>query len=191
MESALNDVLHVSSLLALNGGRFVDALYRSFLKRAPDRTGRVHFISRLQAGHDKEAVLLAIATSTEAQAIGAPIEGVAELRRLQAQKKSWFSRRNRALEERLNRQEYSVGEAHNAFFDRLDCIQDSIDQIRATLSSGGGELRRDPALGISKEVRRSIKQGISIGPVNSASEFVDQLQREVQSSSEALSLRRS
>jgi hypothetical protein len=190
MESALNDVLHVSSLLALNGGKFVDALYRSFLKRAPDRAGRVHFIRRLQAGHDKEAVLLAIATSTEAQAIGESIEGVAELRRLQAQKSGWFSRRNRALEERLNRHEYTVGEAHNVFVDRLDRIQDSIDQIRATLSSGG-ELRRGPALGIPKEVHRSIKQGISIASVNSASEFVDLLQREVQSSSEALSLRRS
>ena len=130
----MEDVRHTSSLLALNGSAFVNALYRVFLKRSPDRQGRDHFIGRLQAGHSKEAVLLAIATSPEAKSIGAPMEGVAEIENAQSRKNwSFFgqARQSRALEARLSKLEYSLGEAHNVLLERLERIETSLDQIQS------------------------------------------------------------
>jgi len=197
MEIAVNDVRHVSSLLALNGSTFVDALYRTFLKRSPDRSGRDHYIGRLQAGHGKEAVLVAVAMSREAQALGVRIEGLTELCRAQARRSNWFFRffrgGDRVLDARLNKLEFTLGEAHNSLLDRLERIQDAVDRTQSALVHGaraGNGLAAPYADSGVNGVPKSIKRGISVAPSNSAPEFIDALKREVQSSSEAQSLRR-
>jgi FkbM family methyltransferase len=194
MEISVSDVQHVTNLLALNGTAFVDALYRNFLRRAPDRAGRNHYIGRLQAGHGKEVVLLAVATSREAQAIGARMEGLSELQK--AQRPKWFSRLSRggtrSINARLNRLEYSFGEVYNAFLERLDCIQSSIDQIHGDIpnrDASEAALATKEVNDASNRMAQSIKSGVSIATPNSAAEFINALRREVQSSSEALLLR--
>ncbi|HET7577136.1 MAG TPA: FkbM family methyltransferase [Sphingomicrobium sp.] len=194
MEISVSDVQHVTNLLALNGTAFVDALYRNFLRRAPDRAGRNHYIGRLQAGHGKEVVLLAVATSREAQAIGARMEGLSELQK--AQRPKWFSRLSRggtrSINARLNRLEYSFGEVYNAFLERLDRIQNSIDQTHGDIpnrDASEAALATKEVNDASNRMAQSIKSGVSIATPNSAAEFINALRREVQSSSEALLLR--
>ena len=191
MEIAVSDIRHTSNLLTLNGSIFVDALYRTFLKRSADRAGRDHFIGRLQSGHSKEAILLAVATSAEAKAIGAPVEGVADLQRAQRRSNGWmFGGRNvRALDSKLNRLEFSLGETHNALVDRLDRIETSVDQIRSALD-GGAVFRNDAGRASGDHQAASIKRGVSIDPPASAPQFINGLRREVQSSTEALALRK-
>ncbi len=164
-EFTVEDVRHTSSLLALNGSAFVNALYRVFLKRSPDRQGRDHFIGRLQAGHSKEAVLLAIAGSPEAKSIGAPVEGVAEIENAQSRKNwSFFgqARQSRALEARLSKLEYSLGEAHNVLLERLERIETSLDQIQSNL--GRASYRNIPTGNVagdgSDRPPASIKRGL-------------------------------
>lgn len=191
MEIAVQDIRHTSNLLTLNGSIFVDALYRTFLKRSADRAGRDHFIGRLQSGDSKEAILLAIATSAEARAIGAPIEGVADLERAERRSKGWLfgGGKMRALDSKLNRLEFSLGETHNALVDRLDRIETSVDQIRSAIG-GGGLFKNDAGRANGDQPAASIKRGLSIDPPASAPEFIDGLRREVQSSTEALALRK-
>jgi FkbM family methyltransferase len=191
MEIAVQDIRHTSNLLTLNGSIFVDALYRTFLKRSADRAGRDHFIGRLQSGHSKEAILLAVATSAEAKAIGAPVEGVADLERAQRRSNGWLfgGRKMRTLDSKLNRLEFSLGETHNALVDRLDRIETSVDQIRSA-SDGGGVFRNDAGRANGNHAAASIKRGLSIDPPASAPEFINGLRREVQASTEALALRK-
>lgn len=59
--------MHVKDLLRLNGASFVEAAYSAILKRPADRNGLDHFMGRLASGDKKEAILAALATSTEAR----------------------------------------------------------------------------------------------------------------------------
>jgi FkbM family methyltransferase len=190
MDISVNDIRHTSNLLALNGSAFVDALYRVFLKRSADRAGRDHYIARLQAGHSKEEILVAVADSPEARAVGANIEGLAELKKAQARARLWplRSSRPRVLDERLNRLEYSIGETHNSLVDRLDRMESSLEQIQAKLESSLRVPPREAGVYV-QGVPVSIKRGVSMLPTNGAGEFIEKLRESVQSSMEALSLR--
>jgi hypothetical protein len=195
METSVNDVRHTSNLLALSGGAFVDALYRAFLKRSADRAGRDHFIGRLQAGDQKEEILLAIATSPEAKSSGAQIGGLTELQRAQSRARRWRflqNKRDRLLASRLNRLEYSIGEAHSSLVARLERMESSLEQIQLKLESSGGVRQRAAAREPGVYVQGhpvSIKRGLAMRASNGAAEFIDQLRESVQSSMEALSLR--
>jgi FkbM family methyltransferase len=195
LETAVQDMRHTSNLLTLNGTLFVESLYRTFLKRSADRAGRDHFIGRLQAGHSKEEILLAIAKSPEARQVGTKIDGLEDLERARTRDRGWFFDRKsaRLLEARLSRLEYVLGEAHNSVIDRLDRIETSLDQIKS--QGGRGALRFDTsqtqASATGEKNVKSIKRGISIDAPSSAPEFIRGLRREVQSSAEALTLRRS
>jgi FkbM family methyltransferase len=196
MDISVNDVRHTSNLLALNGSAFVDALYRTFLKRSADRAGRDHFIARLQAGDAKEEILLAIANSPEAQSAGTKIDGLADLERAQARAGRWslFKRDHsrQVLNVRFNRLEYNIGEVHCSLINRLERMESSLEQIQANLESSGSA-REIPAAreaGVYVQgVPVSIKRNLSIRPTNGAAEFIEQLREGVQSSMEALSLR--
>jgi hypothetical protein len=95
----------------------------------------------------------------------------------------------RALDSKLNRLEFSLGETHNALVDRLDRIETSVDQIRSAIG-GGGLFKNDADRANGDQPAASIKRGLSIDPPASAPEFIDGLRREVQSSTEALALRK-
>jgi FkbM family methyltransferase len=196
METAVNGIRHTSNLLALNGPLFVDAVYRTFLKRSADRAGRDHFVARLQKGDPKENILLAVATSPEARAIGTSIEGVAELEQAQARESSWFgrwqSRRDRGLVARLNRLEYTIGEAQNSLLLRLDRIETSLEQLQANVTSTGsrnGFRATEGPIG-SDRPAASIKRGISIEVADGAPELLKALGEQLNSSAEAQTFRR-
>jgi hypothetical protein len=95
----------------------------------------------------------------------------------------------RALDSKLNRLEFSFGEAHNALVDRLDRIETSVDQIRSAIG-GGAFFRNDAGRASGDQPTASIKRGLSIDPPASAPDFINGLRREVQSSTEALTLRK-
>lgn len=59
--------MHVNDLLRLDGASFVETAYSTILKRQADRNGFDHFIGRLESGDRKEAILVALATSSEAR----------------------------------------------------------------------------------------------------------------------------
>lgn len=59
--------MHVNDLLLLNGASFLEAAYSTILKRQADQNGLDHFMGRLALGERKEAILVALATSTEAR----------------------------------------------------------------------------------------------------------------------------
>jgi hypothetical protein len=193
-EIPVHEMRHTSNLLALNGSAFVDALYRTFLKRSPDRAGRDHFMGRLQRGDAKEDVLLAIATSREARAVGTSIEGVAELKRARARSGRWSLIRSgsRALEARLNRLEHRIGEAHNSVMNRLERMESSLDHIQSKLDNYGSARQIPGSREAGVYVQGapvSIKRGISVRPADGAAEFINELRASVQSSTEAVSLR--
>jgi hypothetical protein len=59
--------MHVNDLLRLNGASFVEAAYSTILKRQADQSGLDHFMNRLASGDGKEAILVALAKSSEAR----------------------------------------------------------------------------------------------------------------------------
>lgn len=59
--------MHVNDLLRLDGASFVEAAYSTILKRQADPNGLDHFMGRLASGSRKEAIVVALATSTEAR----------------------------------------------------------------------------------------------------------------------------
>jgi hypothetical protein len=69
----------VGRLLSLQGDEFVQAVYRSILKRAPDPEGLRYYVGRLRAGFGKSSVIAQIASSAEARAVNAGSEGLARL----------------------------------------------------------------------------------------------------------------
>ena len=196
METAVNGIRHTSNLLALNGPVFVDAVYRTFLKRSADRAGKDHFVARLQKGDPKEDILLAVASSPEARAIGTNIEGVAELEQARASESSWFGRwqgrRDRALAARLNRLEYTIGEAQNSLLLRLERIEASLEQLQASVTSPGSRngFRVIDSRDGADRPSASIKRGISVEASERAPEFLKALGEQLNSSAEAQTLRR-
>lgn len=192
-EGAVNELRHVNQLLGLNGSVFIDTVYRVFLKRSADRSGRDHFIARLQAGDGKEAVLLAIAQSPEARAIGTDIGGLTALEDAQSQKPRrafWPSPQPASLEKMIHRLEYTLGEAQNALVDRLDRIEINLEQIQTAIASGW-HVEPAPA-GRTADTEpqpspTSIRHNFAIGPFNGPEEFIERLASQIRSSSEALS----
>ena len=68
--------MHVNDLLALNSASFIEAAYSTILKRQADREGFDHYMGRLELGDTKEAILVALATSTEAQRMRIDLTGL-------------------------------------------------------------------------------------------------------------------
>jgi hypothetical protein len=188
-ETKLAEVKHVNDLLSLNGSHFVEAIYRVLLKRSPDRAGREHFLGRLQAGHGKEAIILAVANSPEAKAIGHQLDGLADLSRANSNLARVLNRRDRLLELRFNRLEYVIGETQNTYFARLDKLQSSIDQIQAALMHRGSGIAANMDRTNSRPTP-SIKQGVALNASTSPAELVEELGQKVRSTSEAQSLRK-
>lgn len=106
--------MHVNDLLRLNGASFVEAAYSTILKRQADRNGLDYFMGRLASGDRKEAILVALATSTEAR--GSRIDLVGLPATIKKHGKSpWrrflrFFSEIRDIRRQLARIEYMLGE---------------------------------------------------------------------------------
>ena len=106
--------MHVNDLLCLNGAPFVEAAYSIILKRQADRNGLDHFMGRLALGDSKEAILVSLATSTEAR--GSRIDLVGLPATIKKHGKSpWrrflrFFSEVREIRRQLARIEYMLGE---------------------------------------------------------------------------------
>jgi hypothetical protein len=62
---AINRIVRVSTLLAFDGTEFIDQAYSRILGRAPDESGRDHFLRELRSGKSKHAILQILADSPE------------------------------------------------------------------------------------------------------------------------------
>ncbi|MGJ8481967.1 DUF4214 domain-containing protein [Sphingobium yanoikuyae] len=71
--------MHLNDLLRLNGASFVETAYSVILKRQVDRSGLDHFMSRLASGDSKEAIIVTLATSTEARGSRIDLTGLPTL----------------------------------------------------------------------------------------------------------------
>ncbi|MFX4086222.1 DUF4214 domain-containing protein [Sphingobium yanoikuyae] len=71
--------MHLNDLLRLNGASFVETAYSVILKRQVDRSGLDHFMNRLASGDSKEAIIVILATSTEARGSRIDLTGLPTL----------------------------------------------------------------------------------------------------------------
>jgi len=69
----------VNDLLRLDGAPFVEAAYSTILKRQADPNGLDHFVGCLASGDSKEAILVTLATSTEARGSRIDLIGLPDL----------------------------------------------------------------------------------------------------------------
>lgn len=188
----MSDITHINQLMVLNGSAFVDQAYRVFLKRSADRSGREHFLSRLQAGDGKEAIIQAIANSPEARTMRSSVAGMDEFQ-ARLKKKKRFDGKASADTERLerlvNRVEHSLGQAQDKMLDRITQIETSLDTMQSAManistnSASPHQLSERSASRI--EFKPSIKRDFSIPDITSPSAFIDQLREQVRKSAEA------
>jgi hypothetical protein len=188
----MSDITHINQLMMLNGSAFVDQAYRVFLKRSADRSGREHFLSRLQAGDGKEAIIQAIANSPEARTMRSAVAGMDEFQaRLKKNKRlgGRASAEMERLERLINRIEHSLGQAQDKVLDRIAQIETSLDTMQSAManvsvnSASPHQLSERSAGGI--EFKASIKRDFSIPDIASPSSFIDQLKEQVRESAEA------
>lgn len=71
--------MHANDLLRLDGPSFVEEAYSVILKRQVDPSGMDHYLRRLALGDGKEAIVFALATSTEAKGSRIDVVGLNEL----------------------------------------------------------------------------------------------------------------
>ena len=111
----------MEEFLLLKGQRFVDSVYRSFLRRVPDQSGLDFYLRRLQAGIAKQQVLAEIAASREAQKVGDVDAGVRRLLRKARAANSWSNR--------LRRRFQGETRAVNAIRFEVDLLEDRLDGL--------------------------------------------------------------
>lgn len=71
--------MHVNDLLRLDGPSFVEEAYSTILKRQVDPSGMDHYMRRLALGDGKEAIIFALATSSETNGSRIDVVGLNEL----------------------------------------------------------------------------------------------------------------
>jgi Domain of unknown function (DUF4214) len=111
--------------LLLKGQKFVDSIYRSFLRRAPDQSGLDFYMRRLQAGTAKQQVLAEIAASREAQSVAGRDVGLRGLLRKAREANSWSKR--------LRRRVGGETKAVNAIRFELELLEDRLERLTREL----------------------------------------------------------
>jgi uncharacterized coiled-coil protein SlyX len=101
--------INFDDLLRLNGRAFVSMAYLAILKRSADDGGMRTYLRDLSQGQTKAEVLLALAQSGEAAALGGPAVDVTPL--LAAQQREQESRLAQA-ENALHRIEFAIADLH-------------------------------------------------------------------------------
>jgi hypothetical protein len=66
----------VGDLLALDGTSFIDAAYRTLLKRSPDPTGMSHYMRLIRGGSSKMNILTRICLSSEGRQHSSRVPGL-------------------------------------------------------------------------------------------------------------------
>lgn len=71
----------LDELMALHDEAFVDAAYKTILRRPPDFKGLAHYIGRLREGHSRSSVIYELARSSEGRGRATALPGLARLLR--------------------------------------------------------------------------------------------------------------
>lgn len=176
----------VSQLLVVNGAEFIELVYRTILRRSPDKAGFEHYIERLRQGDSKETIIVDVARSVEARALPMNLEGITQLYKRNGLGSSLLGR-NRRLERSINRVEFSFGVANARTEVRINKILDRLEAIEAALGStpSHSAVHEEPEAGSRRFSRRVLRDTLGEVAAGNPAEFMDELRNAVRQSAEA------
>lgn len=176
----------VSQLLAVNGAEFIELVYRTILRRSPDKAGFEHYIERLKQGDSKETIIVDVTRSVEARALPINLEGMTQLYKRNGLGSSLLGR-NRRLERSINRVEFSFGVASARTEVRINKILDRLEAIEAALGStpSHSAVHEELEAGSRRFSRRVLRDTLGEVAAGTPAEFMDELRNAVRQSAEA------
>lgn len=172
--------MNLDDLLRLNGRAFVSAAYLAILKRSADDGGMHTYLRDLGQGQTKGQVLLALAQSGEAAALGEPTLDVTPL--LAAQQRNQENRLVQA-EQSLHRIEFAIAELHFAMEQQHRALAEQIAHLHdvSVRSVAAQHKPQEPVDILLLDARRML------GGVSDADRLIDNLSHVVRSSALARS----